>query len=953
MALKITMSKSAAAAKKYFTEHLKASDYLSQDGARPGLWVGKGAERLGLEGEVAAKDFVALASNKDPGTGNRLTVRDVKNARPGYDFTFSGPKSFSAMWARTGDERLIEALRQSVLDTLREDIEPEMKTRLRRRGQDGNVVTGGMAAALFPHDTTRPLKEDNKPDPHPHIHAYIFNRTWAPHEKRWQAAQLGDLHLDRPYLEAAFQARLGARVQQLGYEVERDGKGSWEIVGVPQSVNLKFSRRRFQEILPEAERLGITDGAGRSTLAKRTRQDKIEGETLATPALHAYWNSRLTADEAAAMDATFAQAQNGGGTSGRGVMTASQAVRHALEHFFGPDGRNSAEAEKAVLEETLRYGAGDVLPEEARKELARQDLIRAEIGGRMICTTAEVHAEEQALKKSAWSGRHACVPLSAEKPYLPAAAVNAARGREEKLDGEQAEVVRHLLDSEDRGQILIGKAGTGKTTTLKELDRALQERGRKLLAFAPTARASRGVLRKKGFATADTLANLLDKPALQAQVRGNVILIDEAGLAGTRAVRQVFDLVEKQQAQGYDTRLILVGDPMQHRGVPRGQVLTILQEQAGLRPARLSTIRRQQDPGYRQAVELLSVGKAGEAFDLLDGLGFIREIEDSEERYRMMARDYADCHSAGDSEMIISPTHAEGRAVAAAVRQELRARDQLGGEDRTLLRLENKDRSIAQRKDAAQYEIGDTIQWNQNAPGFVRGDRIKVVGRDGDRVLVEDKRGQVKELPLALAERFELYRTTSLPVADGERLRITRNGYAVTPDGKQHTLNNGDVVTVRFTPHGDLIDQRGWIIPASFGHLASGVVTSIASQGMDDNVPFLAQSSTSRGAASAEQFYVSVSRGIKSLHLYTDDKEALRAAVVRSQQARSAAEVFEASQRQRQAEQEVRRKSWWQRQWRRMTAARLCQQTARTLRQITDAAQRRLESRERRGHAQS
>src|SRR5579884_1340148 len=420
MALKITMSKSAAAAKKYFTEHLKASDYLSQDGARPGLWVGKGAERLGLEGEVAAKDFVALASNKDPGTGNRLTVRDVKNARPGYDFTFSGPKSFSAMWARTGDERLIEALRQSVLDTLREDIEPEMKTRLRRRGQDGNVVTGGMAAALFPHDTTRPLKEDNKPDPHPHIHAYIFNRTWAPHEKRWQAAQLGDLHLDRPYLEAAFQARLGARVQQLGYEVERDGKGSWEIVGVPQSVNLKFSRRRFQEILPEAERLGITDGAGRSTLAKRTRQDKIEGETLATPALHAYWNSRLTADEAAAMDATFAQAQNGGGTSGRGVMTASQAVRHALEHFFGPDGRNSAEAEKAVLEEALRYGAGSVLPENVKKEFARLDVIRAEIGGRMICTTAEVHDEELALKKSAWSGRHACAPLSAGKTYVPA-----------------------------------------------------------------------------------------------------------------------------------------------------------------------------------------------------------------------------------------------------------------------------------------------------------------------------------------------------------------------------------------------------------------------------------------------------------------------------------------------------------------------------------------------------
>ncbi len=952
MALKITMSKSGAAAEQYFRSHLRTSDYLSQDGARPGIWFGKGAERLGLEGEVAAKDFLALAGNRNPQTGERLSVRDVKNARPGYDFTFSGPKSFAAMWARTGDERLIDVLRDSILDTIARDIEPEMKTRLRRAGQDSDVVTGNLVGSLFLHDTTRPLKEDGKPDPHPHGHAYIFNRTWAAHEKRWQAAQLGDLHLDGRYFEAAFQARLAARVEQLGYAVERDGKGSWEIVGVAPSVNHKFSRRRFQEILPEAERLGITDGAGRSTLAKRTRQDKIEGETLAAPALHDYWNSRLTADEAAAMDAAYAKAQAGGDASGRVRVTAGQAMRHAMEHFFGPDGRNSAEAEKAVLEEALRYGAGSVLPEDVKKEFARLDVIRAEIGGRMICTTAEVHDEELALKKSAWSGRHACAPLSAGKTYVPAEAVAAARQEKRKLDDEQAEAVRHLLDSEDRGQLFIGKAGAAKTTTLQELERALSERGRKLMAFAPTARASRGVLRKKGFATADTLANLLSKPELQNQVRGQVIILDEAGLAGTRATRQLFALVERQQAEGYDTRLILVGDPMQHRGVPRGQVLTILENQVGLTPARLSTIRRQQDSGYRQAVELLSVGKAGEAFDRLDRLGFIREVADPEERYRAMAKDYADCYAAGDSEMIISPTHAEGRAVSAAVRQELKARKLLGAEDRTLVRLENKDRSIAQRKDAAQYETGDTIQWNQNAPGFMRGDRVTVVGRDGDRVLVEDKRGRVKELPLALANRFELYRSESMSVADGERLRITRNGYATTPDGKQHTLNNGDVVTVRFTPKGDLIDQRGWIIPASFGHLASGVVTSVASQGMDDKVPFLAQSAASRGAASAEQFYVSVSRGIQSLHLYTDDKETLRTAVVRSHQARSASEVWEASQRQRQAEQQANRKAWWQRQWRRRAAA-MRQQAARTLRRMTEAAQRRLESRERRGHAQS
>src|SRR5262249_19149542 len=313
MALTITMSKSAAAAKKYFAEHLRQSDYLSQDGARPGVWFGKGAERLGLAGEVSAQDFIALADNKDPRTGQRLTVRDVANARPGYDFTFSGPKSFAAMWARTGDEGLIEAFRDSILETIARDIEPEMKTRLRRRGQDGDVVTGNLVGSLFLHDTTRPLKEDGKPDPHPHGHAYIFARTWAPHENRWQNAQLFDLHLDRPYLEAAFQARLGARLRQLGYVLEGDGKGSWEIVGVPASVRTKFSRRTFQEIEPEAKRRGITDPAAKAQLASLTRQKK-DGEGLATPALFDYWNGRLTADEAAALDAVQTAAQAGGGS---------------------------------------------------------------------------------------------------------------------------------------------------------------------------------------------------------------------------------------------------------------------------------------------------------------------------------------------------------------------------------------------------------------------------------------------------------------------------------------------------------------------------------------------------------------------------------------------------------------------------------------------------------------
>src|SRR5262249_50597305 len=116
-------------------------------------------------------------------------------------------------------------------------------------------------------------------------------------------------------------------------------------------------------------------------------------------------------------------------------------------------------------------------------------------------------------------------------------------------------------------------------------------------------------------------------------------------------------------------------------------------------------------------------------------------------------------------------------------------------------------------------------------------------------------------------------------------------------------LNNGELITVAgFTPAGDLIDQRGWVIGKNFGHLAPGIITSHASQGMDEDHCFVAQSAMSLGASSAQQFYVSASRGRLGLHVYSDDKEALRKAVVRSEQPRSASEVWQARREEKDAE---------------------------------------------------
>jgi len=99
----------------------------------PEPWHGKGAERLGLSGEVKDGEFFAMCDNTHPFTSEQLTPRNKENRRVAFDFTFSAPKSVSVYYECSKDDRVIDAIRSSVNDTMQE-LEREMKTRVRVKG---------------------------------------------------------------------------------------------------------------------------------------------------------------------------------------------------------------------------------------------------------------------------------------------------------------------------------------------------------------------------------------------------------------------------------------------------------------------------------------------------------------------------------------------------------------------------------------------------------------------------------------------------------------------------------------------------------------------------------------------------------------------------------------------------------------------------------------------------
>lgn len=857
--LRIVQSISQAAAKSYYVQGLSREDYYSQEQEIIGNWGGKSAAMLGLSGQVDKAAFDALCDNTNPATGGRLTPYTKSDRRVGYDFNFHCPKSVSAAYALTGDETILHAFRDAVGETMQE-LETAMATRVRRAGHNEDRLTGNLVWGEFVHFTARPV--GGVPDPHLHAHCFTFNATFDHQEKRFKAGQFGEVKREARYYEAGFHARLAGKLRTLGYGIERTAKG-WEIAGVPQSVIDKFSRRT-EQIEKIAQEKGIVDAKAKDQLGARTREGKQKNVSRAT--LGQEWAAMLSPEESRALSQTKAH-------GGAKLVTARQAMDYALGHAFE---RASVIGEKQLMATALRYGVGSVTVEGVKAECARSDILKREMDGRQLTTTRHILKEEKAMIDFVRAGRGQCAPLG------PA----AYQVKKEFLTDEQKAAVRSVLSSPDRVIGLRGVAGAGKTTAMQEIVSGIEENGRKVFVFAPSAQASRGVLRGAGFKEADTVASLLQNKELQAKIKGQVMLIDEAGLVGSKTLKSVFDV-----AKGQNARVILSGDVRQHASVERGDALRLLEDNAGMKSASVSKIQRQRG-SYKGAVADLSKGNIEAGFDKLEAMGAIVEI-DSQERHLQLAMDYLQTVGAGKSALVVSPTHQEGEKVTALIRGELRRDRRLGAEDRAFTQQRNLAWTEVERSNASNYQEGLLVQFHQHAKGFKRGEKVTVLGRDEKgQVLTAKSSGERAALPLNQAGRFQVYEAKTLMMARGDKLRITQNGF--TLEGK-HRLENGAMYNVKgFSRAGDIQLANGWTVGKDFGNLAHGYcVTSHASQGMTVDRVFIAQGRESLAASSREQFYVSVSRGREHVKIYTDDKQALKESVGYSSARVSAVELMQ------------------------------------------------------------
>lgn len=260
--LSIANVRTAGGAAKYFA----ADNYYTRaDADRSGAWFGKGAEELGLSGEVDPKIFEAVLKGFLP-DGSRLGS-DNREHRAGTDLTFSMPKSWSLLALVGGDKRILEAYAGAVRETLAWAEKNLAETRMEVNGKYKPVQTGNLVVALFSHDTNR------NQEPGAHIHAVVANATQGP-DGKWRALKNDKLWEHNTLLNAMTMARFRISVERLGYEIGEIGKhGNFEAAGVPRTAIEAFSTRRA-EVLALVERMTHKGPSATDTATLMTRAEK-------------------------------------------------------------------------------------------------------------------------------------------------------------------------------------------------------------------------------------------------------------------------------------------------------------------------------------------------------------------------------------------------------------------------------------------------------------------------------------------------------------------------------------------------------------------------------------------------------------------------------------------------------------------------------------------------------
>src|SRR6201988_3222634 len=270
------------------------------------------------------------------------------------------------------------------------------------------------------------------------------------------------------------------------------------------------------------------------------------------------------------------------------------------------------------------------------------------------------------------------------------------------LSGEQSDALGHTTEGRDLG-IVVGYAGTGKSAMLGVAREAWEAAGYEVRGVAPSGIAAENLESGSGIASR-TIASMehgwgQGRDLLNPR---DVLVIDEAGMVGTRQLERVLSHAAEAGA-----KVVLVGDPRQLQAIEAGAAFRSIYERHG--GAEIGEVRRQREDWQRDATRDLATGRTGHALEAYRSHGMVHEAQTREQaRGDLIERWDRDRQSApGRSRIILTHTNDEVSALNEAARERMRAASDLGDEVR--LTVERGERRFAS---------GDRVMFLQNERGL-------------------------------------------------------------------------------------------------------------------------------------------------------------------------------------------------------------------------------------------
>lgn len=270
------------------------------------------------------------------------------------------------------------------------------------------------------------------------------------------------------------------------------------------------------------------------------------------------------------------------------------------------------------------------------------------------------------------------------------------------LSAEQRGALEHVTNARGISNV-IGYAGTGKSAMLGVAREVWEAAGYQVQGAALSGIAAEGLEHGSGI-TSRTLASLEHQWANDRErlTDKHILVIDEAGMVGTRQLERVVTEAEKQGA-----KVVLVGDPEQLQAIDAGAAFRAAAERHGA--VEITAIRRQQEEWHREATRELATGRTGEAIGRYAEAGHVHAA-DTREAARTELVDAWDRDRQqypGASRIILTHTNDEVRALNEAARERMRAGGALGADAR--VRTDRGERAFAS---------GDRIMFLKNERGM-------------------------------------------------------------------------------------------------------------------------------------------------------------------------------------------------------------------------------------------